>query len=75
MADHPPSGPVELGAEMDYSEHEKTYGRFLAMTKYGTLAVVAVLIAMAFGFFTDAGFISSVILWLLVIAVGAYAMR
>ncbi|HEV7253338.1 MAG TPA: aa3-type cytochrome c oxidase subunit IV [Mesorhizobium sp.] len=75
MADHPPSGPVEMGAEMDYSEHEKTYSRFLVLTKYGTLAVVGILIAMAFGFFTNAGFISATILWVLIVAVGAFAMR
>ena len=29
MADHTPTGPVEMGAEMDYAEHDKTYHRFL----------------------------------------------
>ena len=30
MADHASGGPVEVGAQMDYAEHEKTYGMFLA---------------------------------------------
>ena len=27
MADHSPTGPVEMGAKMDYAEHDKTYAR------------------------------------------------
>lgn len=75
MADHAPTGPVELGAKMDYAEHEKTYSMFLALAKYGTLACVALMIAMAFGFFTSAGFISATILFILINAVGAYLLR
>jgi hypothetical protein len=75
MADHAPAGPLETGAEMDYSEHEKTYHRFLGLAKYGTLSCVAILIAMAFGFFTSAGFFSSLILFVLICAVGAYLLR
>lgn len=33
-------------AKMDYAEHEKTYGRFLGLVKYGTIFVVAVLLGM-----------------------------
>lgn len=51
------SGPVELGGEMDYSEHEKTYDVFIVGTKYGTLICVALLIAMAVGFYTSGGFL------------------
>ena len=75
MADHVSDGPVELGAKMDYSEHEKTYSLFLGLTKYVTLATVALLIAMAFGFFTSAGFISATILFVLLVAVGAFILR
>lgn len=75
MADNATTSPVELGAEMDYSEHEKTYSLFLGLTKYGTLATAALLIAMAFGFFTSAGFISSTILFILICAVGGYLLR
>ncbi|MDP2120520.1 MAG: aa3-type cytochrome c oxidase subunit IV [Hoeflea sp.] len=62
MADHT-SGPVETGAAMDYSEHDKTYAMFLAGTKYGTIAIIALLIAMAFFFFTGAGGILSFVLF------------
>ncbi|MFX3680399.1 MAG: aa3-type cytochrome c oxidase subunit IV [Hyphomicrobiales bacterium] len=41
----------DAGAAMDYPEHEKTFNLFLALTKWGTVATAALLIAMAFGFF------------------------
>jgi hypothetical protein len=75
MADHSPNGPLEMGAEMDYAEHEKTYVGFLALAKYGTLAVVAIMIAMAFGFFGGGGFISSFILFVIICAAGTYFLR
>lgn len=75
MAEHPPSGPLEMGAKMDYPEHQRTYERFLMLTKYGSLGVAALMIAMAFGFFTSAGFISAGILFVLILAVGGYALR
>ncbi|TIT49940.1 MAG: aa3-type cytochrome c oxidase subunit IV, partial [Mesorhizobium sp.] len=36
MAEHTPTGPVELGAKMDYAEHDRTYAGFLALAKYGS---------------------------------------
>lgn len=75
MAQEHHSGPLEMGAEMDYAEHEKTYNFFLEFTKYATLMVVAILVAMAFGFFTSAGFISSVILFVLICGMGAFFLR
>lgn len=75
MTDNATTAPVELGAEMDYAEHEKTYSMFLGITKYVTLFTVAVLIAMAFGFFTAAGFVSSTILFILLCVVGGYLLR
>ena len=58
MSEHV-GGPAETGAAMDYSEHDKTYSAFLAMAKYGTIHIVALLIAMAVFFFTGAGAIVS----------------
>ena len=69
------TGPVETGAEMDYPEHEKTYSMFLALAKYTTLAVVVLQIGMAVGFFTAAGFITSTILTIILLAVGYYVLR
>jgi hypothetical protein len=74
MADHSPTGPVELGAKMDYAEHDRTYAGFLALAKYGSLFCGALLLAMAFGFFAG-GFFSAVILFALIMAVGAFILR
>jgi len=75
MADHTPSGPVETGAAMDYAEHDKTYNLFLGMAKYVSLFCIALLASMAVGFFTPAGLISSIILFVLIMAIGAFVLR
>lgn len=75
MADHSPTGPVETGAQMDYREHERTYSGFLMLAKYGTLVCIAILIAMAFGFFTTAGFFSATVLFIVICAVGGFILR
>jgi len=74
MAEHH-SGPVEMGAPMDYPEHEKTYNFFIAAAKYGTLFCVALLIAMAAGFFTSAGFFSGFLLFIILNVVGYFLLR
>ncbi|TPK92246.1 MULTISPECIES: aa3-type cytochrome c oxidase subunit IV [unclassified Mesorhizobium] len=74
MADHTPTGPVELGAKMDYAEHDRTYKGFLGLAKYGSLFCAAILIAMAFGFFVG-GFFSATILFILIMAVGTLILR
>ena len=63
MADHTPTGPVEMGAEMDYPEHEKTYSLSSRSPNTCSLVCVALLVAMAFGFFTSAGFFSATVLF------------
>ncbi len=75
MADNSPTGPLETGAQMDYPEHQKTYAGFLALAKYGSLFCGALLIAMAFGFFTSAGFFSATVLLIAICAVGWYILR
>ena len=44
--DNHQSGPVETGAPMDYSEHEKTYEMFLACAKWGTVHLVALMLSL-----------------------------
>jgi hypothetical protein len=75
MADHSPAGPVETGAKMDYSEHEKTYAGFLTLAKYGSLSCIALLAAMAFGFFAGGGFFSGTVLFAAIMAAGYFALR
>ncbi|MBX9454986.1 MAG: aa3-type cytochrome c oxidase subunit IV [Rhizobium sp.] len=73
MAEHH-SGPVEVGASMDYAEHEKTYNGFLFAAKYGTMMLVVLLICMAVGFFTAAGFVFSTLLFVVLTALGFYLL-
>ncbi len=76
MADKTPTGPVELGADMDYAQHDQTYSAFLGLAKYGSLVVVALLIAMAFGFFAaGGGFFSASVLFILVCGIGFFLLR
>ncbi|MCJ8055541.1 aa3-type cytochrome c oxidase subunit IV [Shinella curvata] len=74
MAEHH-SGPVEMGAPMDYPEHEKTYNLFVNGAKYGTLFCVALLVAMAAGFFTGAGFFSALLLLIILNVLGFIVLR
>ncbi len=74
MADHTPAGPVELGANMDYPEHERTYRGFITLAKYTSLVCIAILISMAFGFFVG-GFFSATVLFLLICGVVGYLIR
>lgn len=74
MAEHN-TGPAEVGAPMDYKEHEQTYNMFLAAAKYGTLFLVALLIGMAAGFFTGAGFLGGIVVMLAVFIAGLVLLR
>ena len=73
MAEHH-SGPVELGAPMDYPAHEKTYGGFIRAAKWGTIIIAALLISMAVGFFSTAGMFFSAILWVVLSVIGIYLL-
>jgi hypothetical protein len=64
MSTHNDDHTVELGAAMDYSEHNATYSLFVSLAKWGAIVCIALLAAMAFGFYTSAGFISATILFL-----------
>ncbi|KFJ49618.1 bacterial aa3 type cytochrome c oxidase subunit IV family protein [Brucella abortus] len=57
MAEHHTTAPAELGAPMDYAEHEKTYAGFAGLVKWATVVLVALMIAMAFGFFAGGFFL------------------
>ncbi|KRB51859.1 cytochrome c oxidase [Rhizobium sp. Root708] len=74
MAEHN-TGPAEVGAPMDYKEHEHTYNMFLAAAKYGTLFLVALLVGMAAGFFTGAGFLGGIVVMLAVFIAGLVLLR
>jgi hypothetical protein len=74
MAQHHNTAPAELGAKMDYEEHEKTYRLFLSFTKWGSVAVADLMIAMAFGLVAGGGFIAAVILFVLILLAAWYIL-
>ena len=74
MAEHH-TGPVETGAPMDYNEHEKTYNMFIAGTKYGTMLLIALMLAMAAGFFGGAGFLGGILVFLIILVAGIFLLR
>ncbi|SFB21023.1 aa3 type cytochrome c oxidase subunit IV [Rhizobium sp. NFR07] len=74
MDDHH-SGPAEVGAAMDYSEHEKTYELFLAGAKWGTMSIIVLMIAMAAGFYGGAGLVGSLIVFIVLNIAGVFLLR
>lgn len=67
MSDAQNDGHTE--SAMDYPEHENTYDMFLKVTKYGTIFCIALLIAMAFGFFA-AGWFGGIVSFIVLFAIG-----
>lgn len=74
MAEHH-TGPVETGAPMDYKEHENTYNMFIAGTKYGSMLLVVLLLAMTAGFFGGAGFLGGLFVFIVLLAAGIFLLR
>jgi hypothetical protein len=69
MAEHTHSGPAELGAPMDYAEHQRTYARFVALTKIVILSGVVTLVALALYGFGSGGFwLGSLLIILMIVA-------
>ena len=62
-------------AEMDYPEHEKTYGLFIGLFKWGSVVIVALLLGMLVGLIMGSGVIASVLTFLVALAIGYYALR
>jgi hypothetical protein len=49
MADHAAADhSVEMGGVVEYSDHLYTYEGFLKLIKYGVIAIVVILVLMAF---------------------------
>ncbi|TDK39439.1 aa3-type cytochrome c oxidase subunit IV [Rhizobium deserti] len=69
------SAPAETGAPMDYAEHERTYEMFLAGAKWGTMAIVVLMIAMAAGFFGGVGIIGSLFVFIVLNIAGVFLLR
>ncbi|MAY30892.1 MAG: aa3-type cytochrome c oxidase subunit IV [Aurantimonas coralicida] len=52
-----PTYDTDHPAEMDYPEHERTYEGFLVATKWGSIAVIAIMLGMLVGLLAGGGFI------------------
>lgn len=57
---------------MDYPEHERTYEHFLKFALWTTAGCVALLIAMAFGFFGGGGLIGGTVLFFILLAISYF---
>lgn len=62
------------GTTMDYAEHDRTYMGFLALVKYGSIAVVAILLGMLAGLVANAGIILSVLAAVIFFVVASYLL-
>jgi hypothetical protein len=70
MAEHTHSGPVELGAPMDYAAHKSTFASFVTLTKITALSCIAILQSLAlFGIANNAFWLG--VLMILLMMVGA----
>ncbi len=65
----------ENGAEMDYDAHDKTYAGFLRLFKWSTAACLALMIAMAVGFFAGGGLVGGTIVFVILTAVAIALLR
>lgn len=61
MASEPKYEIDKKGASMDYAEHESTYGLFLDIVKWGVIANVVLMIALAVGFFMGGGLVGGIL--------------
>lgn len=60
---------------MDYKEHEQTYNMFVAGTKYGTMLLIVLLLAMTAGFFGGAGLLGGLFVFIILLAAGIFLVR
>ncbi|MAU21946.1 MAG: aa3-type cytochrome c oxidase subunit IV [Martelella sp.] len=61
--------------EADFSEHTKTYKMFVNGAKYGTIHLVALMVAMAAGLLGPFGFIGSLIIFIVISVLGYVILR
>ena len=57
----------EPASAMDYSEHEKTYGLFLWLSRWTVVGCMGLLLAMMFGFFGGGGLIGGTLAFIILI--------
>lgn len=57
---------------MDYAEHDRTFHNFLWLTKWLIATVVALLIAMAAGFFGGMGLVGGTLVFIVLLIVSYF---
>ncbi len=78
----PPEGPLAedfsnepiVSAPMDYPQHERTYAGFLWLVKYGSIAIVAILLAMLASLIGSWGILGGLFVFIASGAVLAYVL-
>lgn len=61
--------------EMDISEQSATYAVYMALTKWGSLAIAAALVLLVLWFCTPAGFVPGFISAVVVSVIGVIVLR
>jgi archaellum biogenesis protein FlaJ (TadC family) len=61
--------------EMDISEQTATYKIFMLLTKWGSLAIAALLVLLVLWFCTPAGFLTSLGVTLVMTVIGIVVLR
>lgn len=74
MAEQPTQSEEKTPPAMDYAEHERTFALFMTMTKWGTIATVAVLVGMAFGFFAGGGLFGGTLVFVLLLVLSWFIL-
>ena len=59
---------------MDYPEHNKTYDAFIKFALWSTAGCIAILVAMAFGFFMGGGLIGGTLLFVVLMIACWFAL-
>ncbi|MEL6920611.1 MAG: aa3-type cytochrome c oxidase subunit IV [Pseudomonadota bacterium] len=70
MADEKDTGQTEK--VMDYAEHERTFDMFIQGSKLITMVTIALLIALAFGFFAGGGLLGGTAAFVVLCVVGYF---
>ena len=68
MAEHTHSGLAEVGAPMDYGEHNRTFAGFVRLTQVTVLAAIAILQALTLFGIASTGFWLGALLLVLILA-------
>ncbi|MEF2550456.1 aa3-type cytochrome c oxidase subunit IV [Aurantimonas sp. A2-1-M11] len=67
-----PTYDINNPADMDYPEHERTYSGFLTATKWGSIAVIAIVLGMLVGLMAGGGFLGGIGTFVIILAIAYF---